>query len=185
MDGTGTKSSQIQLLTRCHVIGRIVSPGFIDLGVKYGDLAAKGGGLLQHDVTIHERKIQVSIGSVSFVAKLYDTKTSDMIYRALPIKNNISMFGQCFYFKSNVETDPENNMSKSEVDIGQLVFWCSEKSIIIPYGPTIISEPGGKPKMLEECNVFGEVDFGYDIGKLFSETPIQNDMEVVLSKREG
>lgn len=104
----GGKSRSIKLITKCHIIGRVASPGYAELGEKYEQIGSDAA--LKHLVTIHERRVKITIADTNILATLLETRTADLIYRNLPINATISTFGEnCIFFETSVQTSLESN----------------------------------------------------------------------------
>jgi hypothetical protein len=97
------------------------------------------------------------------------------------------MFGDCFYFETPVKTSLESNMSKTVFKIGQLAFWTAQSAIVIPYGRTPFStDDDENPRLLEECNVWAEVDLKeYNLPQIYRSLSLSNSKVITIEKWYG
>ena len=68
-----------------------------------------------------DRKIIITIGSLSAECKLNDSETAGMIFDALPIEARGNTWGDEIYFSIPVETEQEH--PQETVEMGDLAYW--------------------------------------------------------------
>lgn len=101
------------------------------------------------------RSIQLKIGTQIFTAEIYDTPTTDAIYRALPIKSTAMIWGDEVYFQISANASLEEGAS-SEVAVGDLAYWLTMPAFCIFFGPTPASI-GNEPKAVSAVNIFAKL----------------------------
>lgn len=101
-----------------------------------------------------KRQIIIKAGSVKAKAEIDDSKTADAIWKALPIKGTVNLWGDEIYFETPVELKLEN--SKELVSAGDLGYWPSGSCFCIFFGPTPMSR-GKEIRPASAVNVFGKV----------------------------
>lgn len=101
-----------------------------------------------------EKIIRIKVGQVEVKAKLNDTKTAQAIWKALPIKGRVNLWGDEIYFAIPVRLGLERGTEL--VDVGDLGYWPQGNGFCIFFGPTPISE-GSQPRPASPCTVFGKV----------------------------
>lgn len=116
------------------------------------------------------RKIRIKAGLVEAIAELNDTRTAQAIWEALPIKANVSLWGDEIYFSIPVSLKLESG--KELVDIGDLGYWPQGNAFCIFFGPTPVSKKGEiRPasaitvfgKVVSDATVFKKVTSGSEI----------------------
>ncbi len=100
-------------------------------------------------------KITIRFASYQVEAELYDTPTGKAIYDALPLHENVSLWGDEIYFEIPVETRLEAD-ARSAVSAGDLAYWPNMPAFCIFYGPTPASS-GKTPVAASAVNVFGRL----------------------------
>lgn len=100
-------------------------------------------------------KLIITFASYRVEAEILDTPTGRAIYEALPIKCNVSTWGDEIYFETtvNVKLEPE---AQAEVSVGDLAYWPNMPAFCIFFGPTPVST-GEKPVAASAVNVFGRL----------------------------
>ena len=104
---------------------------------------------------MEQRKIQIQAGSVTAEAILNDSKTADMVWRALPIEGGANTWGDEIYFDIPLSIQLDNN-ARERVDVGDLGYWPAGPAFCIFYGPTPVSTDG-LPRAYSPVNVFGKI----------------------------
>jgi uncharacterized protein len=100
-------------------------------------------------------KLFITFATYRVEAEILDTPTGRAIYDALPIKCNVSTWGDEIYFETtvNVKLEPE---AQAEVSVGDLAYWPNMPAFCIFFGPTPVST-GEKPVAASAVNVFGRL----------------------------
>lgn len=96
------------------------------------------------------------IGQVK--ARLYkdkNPKTCETIWNALPLKVNLSRWGEELYGSIPVEIDEEN--SQVECEVGDVGYWISGNGFCIFFGKTPAST-NDKPKAASAVNIFAKIE---------------------------
>ncbi len=121
-----------------------------------------------------ERQIRIKAGSVIALAELYETKTADAIWQALPLDDNIHTWGEEIYFSIPLKLELE--AGKEVVNSGDLGYWPPGSAFCIFFGPTPMSR-GGEIRAASPVDVFGSL---VDDPKVFREV---KDGEKVVVER--
>lgn len=101
-------------------------------------------------------QIQITAGKVSAAALLFDNKTANAIWDALPIDAQVNTWGEEIYFGIPVHLD-ESDDARETVDMGHLGYWPSGHAFCIFFGPTPISR-GNEIRPASAVNVFGQIE---------------------------
>lgn len=101
-----------------------------------------------------ERQIRIKAGSVIALAELYDTKTADAIWQALPLSGNIHTWGEEIYFSIPVKMELE--AGQEVVNSGDLGYWPPGGAFCIFFGPTPMSR-GREIRAASPVDVFGSL----------------------------
>jgi hypothetical protein len=99
--------------------------------------------------------ITIRFASYQVNAELLDTPTGRAIYEALPIHENISLWGDEIYFEIPVESRLESG-SRATVSVGDLGYWPNMPAFCIFFGPTPVSS-GSTPVAASAVNIFGKL----------------------------
>ncbi len=114
-------------------------------------------------------KVNISFSTYCVKAEIFDTPTGRAIYEALPIKRNVSTWGEEIYFDLPVHCELEDG-AQAEVSVGDLAYWPNMPAFCIFFGPTPVSR-GDQPVAASEVNVFGKL--------------LETDLESLRGIREG
>lgn len=98
------------------------------------------------------REIVIRAGTVAIRARLLDTPTADLIWKALPIYASAQTWGREVYFAAPVTSRPEPE-ARDVVNAGEIAFWPDGDAIAIAFGPTPLSRKG-ELRLASACNVF-------------------------------
>jgi hypothetical protein len=99
--------------------------------------------------------LEISAGSVTLQAQLYENETARQIYASLPILSSVNRWGDEIYFPIPVELDLAED-GRTEMKIGELAYWPPGKAMCIFWGPTPASH-GSEPRAASEVNPFGQI----------------------------
>lgn len=100
-------------------------------------------------------KIKIKSGNIFVEAKLNNTKTADVIYKALPIEGIVNLWGDEIYFSIPIILDLEED-AKEIVENGDLGYWPSGNAFCIFFGPTPVSKEN-EIRPASKVNVFGQI----------------------------
>ena len=101
------------------------------------------------------RMIRITAGDVSATATLDASKTSEAIWKALPIEAKGSTWGDEIYFDIGLAIKAES--PKETVGMGDLGYWPPGSAFCIFFGRTPASV-GDEIRPASAVNVFGRVD---------------------------
>ena len=100
-------------------------------------------------------EIVITVGSISLRAELNDSPTAQLVWAALPITGNASVWGDEIYFEIPVTAGEEPD-ARADVEIGTLGFWPVGNAFCIFFGPTPVSR-GPQPRAYSPVNILGKV----------------------------
>jgi len=101
------------------------------------------------------KKIRILISDLRVEAELNESRTSQMIWEALPLEAKINLWGEEIYFSIPVETGLEGG-SREVVSAGELGYWPTGHALCIFFGPTPASQ-GDEIRAASAVNVIGKV----------------------------
>ena len=122
------------------------------------------------------KKIKITAGDVSMEAELNDSKTAELIWEALPIKEDGNTWGDEIYFSIPVKTTSEN--PKEVVELGDIAYWPPGTAFCIFFGPTPASK-GNEIRPASVVNVVGKL-----LGNAKDFKKVRGGTEVVLERVE-
>lgn len=123
-------------------------------------------------------KLIISFATYCVKAEIFDTATGRAIYDSLPIKCNVSSWGNEIYFELPVNVELEEG-AQAEVSVGDLAYWPNMPAFCIFYGPTPVST-GENPAAASPVNVFGKL-LETDINRL---SRIKDGENVIVEKAD-
>ena len=101
-----------------------------------------------------KRQIRIKAGSVIALAELYNTKTADAIWQALPFSSESHTWGEEIYFAIPLRMELEEG--QEVVNSGDLGYWPPGSAFCIFFGPTPVSR-GGEIRAASRVDIFGRV----------------------------
>ena len=101
-----------------------------------------------------KRQIIIKAGAVEARAELYNTKTADAVWQALPFEGIANTWGDEIYFRIPVKTELE--AGKEIVEFGELGYWPPGTAFCIFFGPTPVSGQG-EIRAASDVDVFGKL----------------------------
>ena len=122
------------------------------------------------------KKIKITAGDVSMEAELNESKTAELIWEALPIKEDGNTWGDEIYFSIPVKAKSEN--PKEVVELGDIAYWPPGTAFCIFFGPTPASR-GNEIRPASVVNVVGKL-----LGNLKDFKKVRSGTEVVLERVE-
>jgi hypothetical protein len=122
------------------------------------------------------KKIKITAGEVSMEAELNDSKTAELIWEALPIKEDGNTWGDEIYFSIPVKAKSEN--PKDVVELGDIAYWPPGTAFCIFFGPTPASR-GNEIRPASVVNVVGKL-----LGNPKDFKKVRSGTEVILERAE-
>jgi hypothetical protein len=119
--------------------------------------------------------IQISVGTISLTASLYQNETASAIYDALPLEAQVNRWGEEIYFSIPVELS-ESNDARQEMEVGELAYWPTGKAFCIFFGPTPVSQ-GSEPRAYSNVNPFGRIN-----GDATQFNQVKDGERIIISK---
>lgn len=101
-----------------------------------------------------DKRIRIRANTIEVTAELNNTKTAEAIWEALPIRSQVSLWGEEIYFSIPIHLELENGQEL--VDIGDLGYWPPGSAFCIFFGPTPTSR-GEEIRPASPVSVFGKV----------------------------
>jgi hypothetical protein len=101
------------------------------------------------------KKIRILVSDLRVEAELNESKTSQLIWEALPIEAKTNLWGEEIYFAIPVKTGLETG-SREVVSAGELGYWPTGHAFCIFFGPTPASR-GDEIRAASAVNVIGKV----------------------------
>lgn len=101
-----------------------------------------------------ERIALLKAGRTSVRIRLLQTRTADLIWRALPLHSIVETWGDSIHFDTPLKLGRERT-AKLNVAPGDVCFWTEDERVVLAWGPTPISRPN-EVRMMRPCNVWAE-----------------------------
>ena len=101
-----------------------------------------------------DKRIRIRANTIEVTAELNNTKTAEAIWEALPIRSQVSLWGEEIYFSIPIHLELETGQEL--VDIGDLGYWPPGSAFCIFFGPTPTSR-GEEIRPASPVSVFGKV----------------------------
>ena len=101
-----------------------------------------------------DKRIRIRANTIEITAELNNTKTAEAIWEALPIRSQVSLWGEEIYFSIPIHLELEKGQEL--VDIGDLGYWPPGSAFCIFLGPTPTSR-GEEIRPASPVSVFGKV----------------------------
>ena len=109
------------------------------------------------------RKIRIIVDNISAIAVLAESKTSEAIWKELPIECRVNTWGDEIYFEIPVTSALEET-AKEIVEKGDLGYWPTGKAFCIFFGPTPASQ-GDEIRPASAVNIVGKVTGNAEVFK--------------------
>lgn len=100
------------------------------------------------------RKILITAGEIKVLAELNDSQTAEMIWKSLPIRGRVNLWGDEIYFTITLRLDLENG--REVVNNGDLGYWPEGPAFCIFFGPTPAS-CGKEIRPASAVSIFGKI----------------------------
>ena len=120
------------------------------------------------------RQIQIKAGSVIVVAELYNTKTAEAIWQALPFNCKVNTWGDEIYFHIPVNIKLE--AGQEVVNFGDLGYWPPGSAFCIFFGQTPMSNKD-EIRAASAVDIFGKV---VDDARVFKD--VKGGEEIVVER---
>lgn len=101
------------------------------------------------------RRIRILVGGVQLEAELKASKTAEEIYKALPVEDQLNVWGEEFYFKIPGVKD-HRETATTQVKVGDVAFWGAGQVLAIFFGRTPMSM-GPDPVPADRVNIVGRI----------------------------
>ncbi len=101
-----------------------------------------------------KRQIRITLGSVTALAELNETRTADAIWQALSLSSNVNVWGDEIYFAIPVKIGLEKG--QEVVGLGDLGYWPPGSAFCIFFGATPVSGEG-EIRAASPVNIFGKL----------------------------
>ena len=121
-----------------------------------------------------KRQIRIKACSMIVVAELYNTKTAEAIWQALPFNSKVNTWGDEIYFRIPVKMELE--AGQEIVDFGDLGYWPPGSAFCIFFGPTPASNKN-EIRAASAVDIFGKV---LDDAKVFKD--IKDGEQIVVER---
>ena len=108
------------------------------------------------------KRIRIRANAAEVIAELNDTRTAEAIWEALPIRSQVSLWGQEIYFSIPIHLELEEG--QEVVNIGDLGYWPPGSAFCIFFGPTPASQ-GEEIRPASPVSVFGKVTIDITVFK--------------------
>jgi hypothetical protein len=100
------------------------------------------------------KKIRIIAGGIEAKAELNNTRTAQAIWKILPIKGRVNLWGDEIYFA--IPFSLELEAGQELVSLGDLGYWPDGNAFCIFFGPTPVSQ-GGEIRPASPVTVFGKI----------------------------
>jgi hypothetical protein len=114
-----------------------------------GGAAAKSGAAHQSGA---ERLALLTVGRHKLTLALLETRTADVIWRALPLFSIAETWGESIHFDTPLKTGRERT-ARLNVAPGDVCFWSEDERVVLAWGPTPISRPD-EIRLMRPCNIW-------------------------------
>jgi len=121
-----------------------------------------------------DRQIRIKVGSVTVVAELYNTKTADAIWQALPFSSRVNTWGDEIYFSIPLKMELE--AGQEIVEFGDLGYWPPGSAFCIFFGPTPMSSPD-EIRAASAVDIFGSLEDDPDVFR-----KVEDGEEIVIER---
>lgn len=123
-----------------------------------------------------DKRIRIRANIIEVTAELNDTKTAEAIWEALPVRSQVSLWGEEIYFSIPIHLELENGQEL--VDIGDLGYWPPGNAFCIFFGPTPTSR-GEEIRPASPVSVFGKV-----VGDAKVLSQIKQGVEITVEREQ-
>jgi len=99
------------------------------------------------------KKVLISTNDITIQASLHDTPTARELWKILPIKGIVNVWGEEIYFIIPLKMDIEPGATQ-DMEVGTLAYWPTGPALCIFFGPTPVSTDM-KPRAYSPVNIIG------------------------------
>ena len=103
-----------------------------------------------------ERRIRISSGQVTVLARLNDSSTADLVWEKLPIQASANTWGDEIYFEIPVRAAAAAD-ADPVVPMGAVAYWPPGRAMCLFFGPTPVSR-GGEIRAASAVNLLGSIE---------------------------
>ena len=103
-----------------------------------------------------DRRISIVAGDVSVTAALNESRTSKLLWDALPLEGSGNTWGDEIYFRIGVQADEENSAS-DVVEMGAVAYWPPGQALCLFFGRTPASR-GDEIRAASAVNMMGIIE---------------------------
>ena len=121
-----------------------------------------------------KRQIKIQTSSLTVIAELYNTKTAEAIWQALPFNSEVNTWGDEIYFRIPVKMELE--AGQEVVNFGDLGYWPPGSAFCIFFGQTPMSNKD-EIRAASAVVIFGKV---LDDAKAFKD--IKDGEQIVVER---
>ena len=119
------------------------------------------------------REIVIQSGAVAIRARLLDTPTAEVIWRALPLFSTVEIWGKEVHFEVPLEAYLEKD-ARQFAKLGEIAFSPDGEAISIVYGKTPTTR-GKQLRLWSPSNIFA---IAYDDVTAFASVPVGAEISV-------
>ena len=101
-----------------------------------------------------KKQIKIKVRTITALADLSETKTSEAIWQALPFQSTVHTWGDEIYFSIPLKIGLESG--QETVNLGDLGYWPPGNAFCIFFGPTPMSSQD-EIRPASAVNVFGSL----------------------------
>ena len=101
-----------------------------------------------------KRQIKIQTSSLTVIAELYNTKTAEAIWQALPFNSEVNTWGDEIYFRIPVKMELE--AGQEVVNFGDLGYWPPGSAFCIFFGQTPMSNTD-EIRAASAVDIFGKL----------------------------
>ena len=102
------------------------------------------------------KKVVIEVGELTFTAQLNHSHTAKAVWKALPLENKVSSWGDEIYFDIPVDEKLDSH-AREEVEMGTIAYWPTGKTLCIFFGRTPVSI-GNRPRAYSPVNIIGKIE---------------------------
>jgi hypothetical protein len=100
------------------------------------------------------RFVRLTVGRRHVLLRLLETRTADLVWRALPLFSIAETWGESIHFETRLRTGRERG-AHLNVRPGDVCFWSEDERVVLAWGPTPISRPD-EIRLMRPCNIWAE-----------------------------
>ena len=100
------------------------------------------------------RFVRLTVGRRHVILRLLETRTADLVWRALPLFSIAETWGESIHFETPLRTGRERG-ARLNVRPGDVCFWSEDERVVLAWGPTPISRPD-EIRLMRPCNIWAE-----------------------------